>query len=366
MPARTSGTRTTYAATWSPGAPGEAGCPLAYVNLVGGQDELVFDGDTMIVTARRDDRGARRCSSSRSWSSPTLSCGDGHRSRTARAPPRWPGQSGMTIHSAPSSPKPARHPLEMITSGDHRADARAGRGVVRAGDGPAGLLPQERHRAGLPRTVRRDRLDTGRRRWPATPSAPRTSTASPIPAAYSSEHSKTDAAELAERTGLNFRRFPSPRPSTPSTPMHRHRRHRRREPAGADPRRDLDGRVQPARPLDRAGLRQQERAGRRATAPSTATPSAGYAPIKDVPKTWVWKLARWRNDYAVAHGRNPADPGELDHQGTERRAPAGTEGHRLAAAVRAARRHPRRLRRRRRGPRGDRRPWASTPRWWTG
>ena len=29
----------------------EAGCPLAYVNLVGGQDELVFDGDTMIGDA---------------------------------------------------------------------------------------------------------------------------------------------------------------------------------------------------------------------------------------------------------------------------------------------------------------------------
>src|SRR5215213_3197657 len=29
----------------------EAGCPLAYVNLVGGQDELVFDGDTMISDA---------------------------------------------------------------------------------------------------------------------------------------------------------------------------------------------------------------------------------------------------------------------------------------------------------------------------
>ena len=28
----------------------EAGCPLAYVNMVGGQDELVFDGDTMIAS----------------------------------------------------------------------------------------------------------------------------------------------------------------------------------------------------------------------------------------------------------------------------------------------------------------------------
>ena len=29
----------------------EAGCPLAYVNLIGGQDELVFDGDSLIADA---------------------------------------------------------------------------------------------------------------------------------------------------------------------------------------------------------------------------------------------------------------------------------------------------------------------------
>src|SRR5262249_7850743 len=29
----------------------EAGAPLAYVNWVGGQDELVFDGDSMVVDA---------------------------------------------------------------------------------------------------------------------------------------------------------------------------------------------------------------------------------------------------------------------------------------------------------------------------
>ena len=27
----------------------EAGCALAYLNMVGGQDELVFDGDSMVV-----------------------------------------------------------------------------------------------------------------------------------------------------------------------------------------------------------------------------------------------------------------------------------------------------------------------------
>ena len=30
----------------------EAGCTLAYLNLVGGQDELVFDGDSIVVHAR--------------------------------------------------------------------------------------------------------------------------------------------------------------------------------------------------------------------------------------------------------------------------------------------------------------------------
>ena len=29
----------------------ETGCPIAYVNLVGGQDELVFDGQSVVVDA---------------------------------------------------------------------------------------------------------------------------------------------------------------------------------------------------------------------------------------------------------------------------------------------------------------------------
>lgn len=34
----------------------------------------------------------------------------------------------------------------------------------------------------------------------------------------------------------------------------------------------------------------------------------GYAPIKDVWKTTVWQLARWRNDQAVEHGQRPPIP----------------------------------------------------------
>ena len=34
----------------------------------------------------------------------------------------------------------------------------------------------------------------------------------------------------------------------------------------------------------------------------------GYAPIKDVPKTLVWALARWRNEQAAARGQTPPIP----------------------------------------------------------
>jgi NAD+ synthase (glutamine-hydrolysing) len=34
----------------------------------------------------------------------------------------------------------------------------------------------------------------------------------------------------------------------------------------------------------------------------------GFAPIKDVPKTLVWELARWRNEQATRHGQTPPIP----------------------------------------------------------
>ena len=49
---------------------GEAGCTLAYVNLVGGQDELVFDGDSLVVDVRGRGAGARSAVPARTcWSS---------------------------------------------------------------------------------------------------------------------------------------------------------------------------------------------------------------------------------------------------------------------------------------------------------
>jgi NAD+ synthase (glutamine-hydrolysing) len=36
--------------------------------------------------------------------------------------------------------------------------------------------------------------------------------------------------------------------------------------------------------------------------------AGGFAPIKDVPKTLVWALARWRNDVARERGETPPIP----------------------------------------------------------
>jgi NAD+ synthase (glutamine-hydrolysing) len=36
--------------------------------------------------------------------------------------------------------------------------------------------------------------------------------------------------------------------------------------------------------------------------------AGGFAPIKDVPKTLVWELAKWRNEHAVALGQTPPIP----------------------------------------------------------
>jgi NAD+ synthase (glutamine-hydrolysing) len=36
--------------------------------------------------------------------------------------------------------------------------------------------------------------------------------------------------------------------------------------------------------------------------------AGGFAPIKDVPKTLVWELARWRNEFAASRGETPPIP----------------------------------------------------------
>jgi NAD+ synthase (glutamine-hydrolysing) len=127
-----------------------------------------------------------------------------------------------------------------------------------------------------------------------------------MPSSYSSEHSRSDAADLAERTGLAFR-------VVPVAPM-----------VGAFlgnlpltglAEENLQARV---RGVVLMGLSNQEghlvlATGNKsevAVGYSTIYGDAvgGFAPLKDVPKTWVWRLARWRNAVAAERGERPPIP----------------------------------------------------------
>ena len=72
----------------------------------------------------------------------------------------------------------------------------------------------------------------------------------------------------------------------------------------------------------------------------------GFAPIKDVPKTLVWELARWRNARGGrARGETPPIPENSHHQAAVGRAAPGPDRPGLAARLRRARRVLERLRR---------------------
>jgi NAD+ synthase (glutamine-hydrolysing) len=127
-----------------------------------------------------------------------------------------------------------------------------------------------------------------------------------MPSQYSSQHSRDDAADLARRTGLSFR-------EVPIAPM---------VDAFIDSLRltglaeeNVQARV---RGTTLMGISNQEghlvlatgNKSELAVGYSTMYGDAvgGYAPLKDVPKTLVWELARWRNRRAAEHGEVPPIP----------------------------------------------------------
>jgi NAD+ synthase (glutamine-hydrolysing) len=127
-----------------------------------------------------------------------------------------------------------------------------------------------------------------------------------MPSSYSSEHSKSDAAELAERTGLRFQTVPiAPMVDAFLGSI---------ELTGLTEE-NLQARV---RGVTLMGLSNQHghlvlatgNKSELSVGYSTLYGDAvgGYAPLKDVPKTMVWRLSRWRNKDAEARGQTPPIP----------------------------------------------------------
>ena len=221
----------------------EYGAHLAFVNLVGGQDELVFDGQSLLLGP--DGTVLARAAAVRGGAA------------DRRDPRPRPGRTATPLADAPPRPR---------------------RGLRRARPRPPRLRRKERLRPRRPRDLRRDRLGAGRdargrRARPRAGDAGRHALAPlqrrdpggrppdrPQPRHRADrDRDRADDGRLPRRA----RRPPAPRrrgcrrlPDRPDPA--RGARPRRREHPGADPRQPDDGALQPPR-LAGPDDRQQER-----------------------------------------------------------------------------------------------------------
>ncbi|MCH9719031.1 MAG: NAD+ synthase [Actinomycetia bacterium] len=238
----------------------EAGCAVAYANLFGGQDELVFDGDSLVVSANG-----------------TL---------IARSP-RF--QPDLLIVDMPESGPPVAItpiPAPLDTEAEIWAALVLGlRDYVRKNGFTSVVL-------GLSGGI--DSAVVAALACDAL--GPDHVHAVSLPSSYSSQHSQDDAALLAERTDLQFR-------TVPIADMVAAFQNSLGLTGLAEE--NLQARV---RGVTLMGISNQE--GHLVLATGNKTELSvgystiygdavgGFAPIKDIPKTLVWGLARWRNEQA--------------------------------------------------------------------
>lgn len=271
----------------------EAGCTLAYVNMVGGQDELVFDGDSMVVGA--DGRVLARAYE---FVEQLLVL-------DLDLPPAAGAPRGAEITTAaPAEPPALPEPVVAPELADAPEVYRAlvlglGDYVRKNGFSSVALGLSGGIDSALVAAIACDAIGAEHVIGVSMPSK------------YSSQHSRDDAAELARRTGLRYR-------TVPIAPL----------VAAFDGALGLTGLAEEnlqarVRGVTLMGISNSEgplvlATGNKseiAVGYSTIYGDAvgGFAPIKDVPKSMVWELSRWRN--ADAQGRGevaPIPPNSID------------------------------------------------------
>ena len=282
----------------------EAGCALAYVNLVGGQDELVFDGDSLVVGADGElvARAAQFVEEllvvdlDLPTASEPMPDADEVFEGLAVTRTRLTGANDASIGGRPELPVAPIAPRyddigEIYTALVVGLRDYVGKNhMQRVYLGVSGGIDST-----LVAAIACDAIGAENVYGISNPSV------------YSSQHSRDDAAELARRTGLNLQ-------TVPIAPM----------VDAYEGAIDIDG-------LAAENLQARVRAvvwmalsnqnepsivlacgnkSELAVGYSTIYGDAvgGYAPIKDVLKTQVWQLARWRNEQAEARGETPPIP----------------------------------------------------------
>ncbi len=273
----------------------EAGAVLAYVNMVGGQDELVFDGDSLIVDAHgellaRAPQFAETLlitdlefpAATSEFSGP-VNASDGTQMQVER----------VTVSEEPLQSYAAL-PATIIDRLDPDAELYAALVlgtrdyVMKNGFRSVALGLSGGIDSALVATIAVDALGADAVHTVAMPSA------------YSSEHSVSDAAELAERQHTHHQVLPI------AGVVEAYQGNLRLTGLAEE---NLQARV---RGTALMGLSNQYghlilttgNKSELATGFSTlyGDSAGGYAPIKDLPKTLVWQLSRWRNAVAQAAG----------------------------------------------------------------
>lgn len=270
----------------------EGGFTLAYVNMVGGQDELVFDGDSLIVGADGSliARGAQFVDEIlvADLDLPVGSRPDALVVECTPPDDRPP----ITASIAPQESDPAEVYGALVTGLRDYVNKNGFASVIL---GLSGGID-----SALVAVIACDALGADRVH------------AVSLPSAYSSQHSRDDADDLAARTGLHFRTVPiSPMVDAFQAQLH----------LSGLAEENLQARVRGTTlmALSNAEGHLVLATGNKSEISvgySTIYGDAvgGFAPIKDVPKTLVWELARWRNARALERGETPPIP---DHSITK-------------------------------------------------
>ena len=263
----------------------EIKAPLAYVNMTGGQDDLVFDGDTIVV----DKDGqllARAPQFDDTLVVVEIDCQEGSSTPDVVISTEATTAAASSAEIAPRLSDEAEMWQGLVIGLRDYITKNGFKSVV---IGLSGGID-----SALVAAIAIDALGAKRVNGVAMPSK------------YSSDHSVEDAQGLADATGIHFR-------ITPIAPMVDAYMANMVLKALAEE--NLQARV---RGTTLMGISNQEghivlatgNKSELAVGYSTLYGDAvgGFAPIKDIYKTDVWALATWRNAQAVAAGHTPPIP----------------------------------------------------------
>jgi len=289
----------------------EAGAALAYCNMIGGQDELVFDGDSILVSASGElfARGPQfeealvvadlelpsAPAASAAETETSLDAGDGTVitvERVTLPPAERPVAAEPEATDGPFWPRlsdPAEVYAALMTGLRDYVRKNSFRSVILALSGGID--------SALTATIAVDAIGADNVHVVLMPSR------------YSSDHSVTDAEDLVKRQGVHARTVPiQPIVDAFTSSLDDF-------PAAGLPAENLQSRVRGVvlMALSNAEGHLVLTTGNKselATGYSTlyGDSAGGFGVIKDVPKTLVWELSRWRNSDAERVGLTPPIP----------------------------------------------------------